>query len=285
MERESEQPQVTVGALLAQAARRLSPDAGRVEAELLLAHALERSRAWLLAHADDAVAADAARQYRTLVDRRCGGEPIAYILGWRGFWSFDLEVTPAVLIPRPETERLVECALAVIAVDRPLWVADLGTGSGAIALAIARERPLAELIALDASAAALAVARRNAQALAVRVRFVLGDWLAPLAGQQLDVIVSNPPYIAQGDAHLRSGDLRFEPERALASGPDGLDAIRRIVGDAPVHLRAGGWLLLEHGLDQGHAVRALLAAAGFVAIATWRDLEGRERVSAGCRPA
>ncbi|HEY2346972.1 MAG TPA: peptide chain release factor N(5)-glutamine methyltransferase [Xanthomonadaceae bacterium] len=277
----------TAAALLADATSRLGSDA-RGEAELLLCHALGRSRAWLIAHADDAVDAAAASSFTELLTRRERGEPVAQIVGRRGFWSLDLRVTSDVLIPRPETELLVELALATLPADRHVRVADLGTGSGAIALAIAKERPLADVVAVDRSASALQVARANAQALGLssRVHCVQGDWLAPLQeGQRFDAIVSNPPYIAEGDPHLREGDLRFEPVIALASGRDGLDAIRAIARAAPAHLHAGGWLLLEHGWDQGAAVRDLLAQARFDAITTHRDLEQRDRVTCGRWPA
>ncbi|MCE5232866.1 MAG: peptide chain release factor N(5)-glutamine methyltransferase [Mizugakiibacter sp.] len=272
-----------VRALLADAALRLLGDAARLEAELLLAHALGRPRAWLYAHAGDAV--DAAQQaaFAALLARRAAGEPVAYLVGTRGFWSLELEVTPATLIPRPETELLVELALARLPADAETRVADLGTGSGAVALAIARERPRARVLATDASAEALAVARRNAQRLGIaNVAFAQGDWCAALGdARDLDLIVANPPYIAAGDPHLDEGDLRFEPATALASGADGLDAIRIIVRDARAHLCPGGWLLFEHGFDQGAAVRALLAAHGYREVFTARDLEGRERVSGG----
>ncbi len=272
----------SVAALLASAVVRLGADM-RLEAELLLAHALDRPRAWLFAHAHDVVADTARRCFDLLVVRRAQGEPIAQLVGSRGFWSLDLHITPDVLIPRAETELLVECALGVLATDIPVRVADLGTGSGAVALAIARERPLAEVIAVDVSPAALAVAQWNAVALGFvgRVHCAEGDWLASLHGQCFDAIVSNPPYIADDDPHLREGDLRYEPRIALASGPDGLDAIRSIVRDAPAHLAAGGWLLIEHGWEQGNAVRGLFVEAGFEEVATHRDLESRERVTCG----
>ncbi|MBS0193164.1 MAG: peptide chain release factor N(5)-glutamine methyltransferase [Proteobacteria bacterium] len=272
----------TIATLLSRAATRLGVD-GRTEAELLLTHALARPRAWLFAHADDPVADGDAEAFERLVQRRERGEPIAQILGHAGFWSLDLRITPDVLIPRPETELLVERALALLPIDRALRVADLGTGSGAIALAIASERPLAKVAAVDASAAALEVAQANVQALnlSARVRCVQGDWFAPLADERFDLIASNPPYVAQDDPHLREGDLRFEPMLALASGNDGLDAIRRIVRAATAHLHAGGWLLLEHGWQQGSAVRAILAESGFEDIVTEHDLEHRERMSRG----
>ena len=191
-------------------------------------------------------------------------------------------MSPATLIPRPETERLVELALERLPDDRPLRVADLGTGSGAIALALASERPLAQVVATDLSGDALRVAQANAETNRIaNVAFRQGSWLAPLAGQRFDLIASNPPYIADGDPHLMQGDLRYEPPAALSSGADGLDAIREIVATAPAYLLPGGWLLLEHGWDQGEAIRALLLAAGFVDVATETDLEQRDRVTLG----
>ena len=254
----------------------------RADAEVLLAHALGRSRAWLFAHARDPVDVDAEVAFRALATRRAAGEPVAYLTGSQGFWSLDLEVSAATLIPRPETELLVELALARIPADAPARVADLGTGSGAIALAIASERPRAIVVATDVSAAALAVARRNAVRNGIgNVEFRHGDWLAPLAGETFDLIASNPPYIAEGDPHLDEGDLRHEPPSALSSGADGFEAIRTIVRDAPAHLRSDGWLLLEHGWEQGLAARALLAGSGFADIRTARDLEERDRVTLG----
>src|SRR5690606_35513374 len=239
----------------------------------------------LYAQAGHELDATADRAVDALVRRRAAGEPVAYLLGSRGFWRFDLSVTADTLIPRPDTELLVELALRRIPERSPARVADLGTGSGAIALAIASERPDAQVVATDASEAALAVASGNAAALGIgNVEFRRGDWLAPLAGERFDLVASNPPYIADGDAHLAQGDLRFEPRSALASGVDGLDAIRRIAADAPAHLRAGGWLLVEHGWEQGAAVRALFESAGFVAVATERDLEQRDRVTLGRKP-
>lgn len=250
----------------------------RLEAEVLLVHVLDKPRSWLVAHADDALDAPTLHTYQALVEQRRQGEPVAYLTGRRGFWSLDLEVTPATLIPRPETELLVELALERAPADAS--VADLGTGSGAIALALAHERPDLRVSATDASGDALAVARRNAERLGLgRVRFHQGDWLAPLAGQSFALIVSNPPYIEADDPHLRQGDLRFEPASALASGVDGLDDIRRIVHDARACLLADGWLLMEHGWNQGAAVRAVLEAAGYVDAFTAQDLEQRDRVS------
>jgi release factor glutamine methyltransferase len=266
-----------VRSALADAARQL---ADRLEAELLLVHVLGKPRSWLIAHATDALEAAQAEAFHALVQRRLDGEPVAYITGHRGFWSLELAVTPATLIPRPETELLVELVLERL--QAGARVADLGTGSGAIALAIAHERPQVQVTATDASADALAVAQRNATKHGIaNVRFVHGDWLAPLVGQRFHMVVSNPPYIEAADPHLQQGDLRFEPATALASGVDGLDDIRRIVDGARAHLESGGWLLMEHGWNQGDAVRAILVAAGYHEVFTAQDLEQRDRVSGG----
>jgi release factor glutamine methyltransferase len=266
--------------LVAGAAARLGE---RAEAEILLVHTLAKPRSWLIAHADDMLDAAIVTAFDALVARRAAGEPVAYLTGRRGFWTLELEVTPATLIPRPETELLVELALARLPQEGAPNVVDLGTGSGAIALAIARECPHARVVATDASAAALAVARRNATANHIRnVAFAEGDWFVPLAGVTFDLVVSNPPYIEAGDPHLRQGDLRFEPASALASGRDGLDAIRQIVAGARAHLAPEGWLLFEHGWDQGAAARRLLEAAGYREVFTAQDLEQRDRVTGGC---
>jgi len=273
---------VNVRDLLAAASQRLG--GARLDAELLLAHALGVSRARLYAWPEHEPEPMQREAFDRLVAARERGEPIAYLTGRREFWSLDLAVTPDVLIPRHETELLVELALDRIARDRDVRVADLGTGSGAIALALARERPLARVTATDASAAALDVARRNAARLGIgNVAFAVGDWYAALGDARFDLIVSNPPYIAAGDAHLAQGDLRFEPAAALASGADGLDAIRRIVADAPEHLADGGALLLEHGFDQSLRVRALLDAAGFQNVTSVSDNGGHERVTLGTK--
>jgi release factor glutamine methyltransferase len=239
----------------------------------------------LIAHASDVLSQEHLSTYATLIRQREAGEPVAYITGQRGFWSLDFEVTRDTLIPRPETELLVELALEHLPIDKACQVLDLGTGSGAIALAIAHERPRAHVTATDVNADTLVVAQRNAQRHHIaNVSFLRGDWYAPLSHQRFDLIVSNPPYIGSGDPHLRQGDLRFEPTRALASGNDGLNDIRRIVGDACHHLVPGGWLLFEHGWDQGNAARELLRHAGFLELSTRRDLEQRDRVSMGRWP-
>ena len=255
----------------------------RAEAETLLAHTLGVDRSWLFAHAEDALPVETVERFDALLAERSAGTPVAYLTGRRGFWRFDLEVSPDTLIPRPETECLVELALERLPPDRPLRLLDLGTGSGAIALALAFERPQAGVVAVERSPAAAALARRNATALglAARVEVREGDWFAPVAGERFDLVAGNPPYLGDDDPHLACGDLRFEPHAALASGRDGLDDLRRIVAQAPAHLRPGGWLLVEHGWRQGEAVRALFAAAGFTAVESARDLEDRERVTLG----
>jgi len=271
--------------LLAAAARMLPGVEGRHEAELLLLHVLGRERGWLFAHATDLLDPATTEAFAALLQRRIAGEPVAYLLGRRGFWTLDLAVSPATLIPRPETERLVELALERLPEGVPLRIADLGTGSGAIALALASERPLAQIVATDMSGDAIAVAAGNARQHGLaNVAFRQGSWHAPLAGERFDLIASNPPYIASDDPHLAQGDLRFEPATALASGHDGLDDIRLIIAGAPAHLQPGGWLLMEHGWDQGEAIRALLEGAGFVEVETALDLEQRDRVSLGRWP-
>ncbi|WP_159017180.1 peptide chain release factor N(5)-glutamine methyltransferase [Cognatiluteimonas profundi] len=257
-----------------------------IDAEYLLAHALGRSRTWIHTHGDAVVDPAARARYAELIRRRADGEPVAYLTGSRGFWTLGLQVTPDTLIPRAETELLVELALARLPGDRAIRIADLGTGSGAIALALASERPRATVLATDASDTALAVARRNAAALGIEsITFAQGDWCQALGAATFDLIASNPPYLADADPHRWAGDLRFEPVAALVSGSDGLDALRTIVRDAPAHLAAGGWLLLEHGWEQGESVRRLLIDAGFVDVATEQDLEHRDRVTVGraCR--
>lgn len=276
---------VKVAELLREAATRLSGEDARHEAEQLLLHVLGVERAWLFAHATDTVADEARQQFELLLQRRAEGHPLAYLTGRRGFWTLDLRVNVATLIPRPETELLVEQALARLPADGMVRVADLGTGSGAVALSIASERPLATVMATDLLGPTLAVAVKNAQAHGLdNVWFRRGHWYAALGADRFDMIVSNPPYIAANDPHLQQGDLRFEPPPALASGADGLDAIREIIGGAHEHLVPGGWLLLEHGWDQGAAIRGLLVQAGFNGAETVQDLERRDRVTLGRWP-
>lgn len=269
-----------------QAALGLSRREARLEAQILAAHALGVARPWLIAHADHPLSPQLTATLDALVARRMTGEPIAYLLGRREFYGLDLAVTPAVLIPRPDTETLVEAALARLPAEHPMRVLDLGTGSGAVALALARHRPRADILAVDRSPEALALAGDNGRRLGLHnVRFVQSDWYARIGVKKFDMIVSNPPYVAAGDPHLARGDLRFEPLSALAAGPDGLQAIRAIVAGAPAHLRAGGWLLFEHGHDQAEVCRTLLATAGFDAPFTLPDLAGRPRVTGGRWPA
>jgi release factor glutamine methyltransferase len=261
-----------------------------LDAQVLLAHALGRDRAWLIAHDDAALTQEQAGAYFALARRRRDGEPIAYLTGIREFWGLRFAVSPAVLIPRPETETLVELALSRLPHDREVGVLDLGTGSGAIAIAIAHERPRASVLATDISADALAIARENARRLSAgNVEFVQSDWYAHVPanwhGGPFALIASNPPYVAANDPHLHDGDLRFEPATALSPGGDGLAAIRAIVSGAGERLASGGTLVVEHGYDQSDRVRELFAAAGFAEIVAVRDLAGIPRVVAGCRAA
>lgn len=250
------------------------------EARLLLCHVLGVSLAALEAHPERKVSPGDTAAFEALVARRAAGEPIAYLTGRREFYGMDFHVTPDVLIPREETELLADIALETSAQR----ILDLGTGSGCLAIAVTKQRPQAQVTAVDVSAAALAVARENAARHGVHVRFLQGDWFAPLAGERFDLILANPPYVAEADPHLAQGDVRFEPRGALAAGPEGLDDIRRIVAGAGVHLVPGGRLYFEHGYDQARAVAAMLDAAGFVAIEQRRDLAGILRVTGGTRP-
>ena len=248
---------------------------------MLLERVLGKTRAWLIAHADEAAEAEAGQAFSVLAERRRQGEPIAYILGEREFYGLDFKVAPAVLIPRPETELLVELGLERIPEQTPARVLDLGTGSGAIAVALAHARPQARVTAVDVDYAALSVARANAKRHRVSVRLFCGDWFGALRGESFDLIVSNPPYVAAEDPHLAMGDLRFEPQRALVGGVDGLDCIRAIVAKAGAHLAPGAWLLFEHGYDQAAACRALLEIEGYLEVQSWPDLAGIPRVSGG----
>ncbi len=272
----------TVDSLLEEAARNPANDVeARREAQILLGHALGVSRAWLSAHGDEKADPSAAAIFRDLIRRRRTGEPVAYLVGKREFYGLDFHVTPDVLIPRADTETLVDSALEKLRPGAPHDVLDLGTGSGCIAITIAHERPTARVTAVDVSNAALNIARRNAVAIGVDVEFVQGRWFAPLAANRFDLIVSNPPYVAAGDPHLQQGDLRFEPATALTSGKDGLTDIRVIVAGARAHLRAGGWLLFEHGHDQAGICRDLLLDAGFGDVISCADLAGLPRVAGG----
>ncbi|MDI1298818.1 peptide chain release factor N(5)-glutamine methyltransferase [Methylotenera sp.] len=311
----------TVKNTLTSAAALLNNDEATLEAQLLLQHVLNVNRAWLIAHSDDALQANTLATFEALLKRRLSGEPIAYILGVREFYGLDLMVTPDTLIPRPDTETLVEAALdkinspsfprkresigisegQILKVDSRfrghdgaensdadlsgLSVLDLGTGTGAIALAIAKNRPQAFVTAVDASEAALEVAKKNAQNLNIpNVQFILSNWFDAFSTEKFDLIVSNPPYIEQDDAHLNQGDLRFEPMSALASGVDGLDDIRQIVSNCLVYLKPQGWLMLEHGYNQALQVADLMADAGLTNIETIKDLGNNDRVTIGKNP-
>lgn len=254
----------------------------RLDVEVLLSHVLGKSRSWLFAYPETFINDELVDLYRELLKKREYGEPLTYLLGEGEFWSLPLKVTSATLIPRRDTEILVEQALQFSPPDKVIEIADLGCGSGAVALAIAHERPLARVLATDICQIALAVARENATQLGLKnVNFMEGDWCTALAGKCYDIIVSNPPYITENDPHLLQGDLRFEPHRALVAGKDGLDALRSIIANAGNHLKTGGRLLLEHGFEQSAAVRTLLVAHGFVGGFTAVDLEQRDRVSGG----
>jgi len=267
-------PGASIGAV--QAALPLDP----LENRILLCHATGLTRIQLITQADRVLTQDEATRLQQLVRRRLDGEPIAYIVGRREFFGLDFAVSDAVLIPRPDTELIVELALERLPAQGRLL--DMGTGSGAIAVAVAHSRPDAEVTALDLSETALAVARANAAGNGVRVRFLQSDWFGALGSdERFALIASNPPYIAAGDAHLSQGDLRFEPAGAMTDHADGLSALRIIIAGAPGYLLPGAWLLLEHGYDQAGAVRALLAERGYTEVQSWRDLGGIERVSGG----
>ncbi|MFN4291978.1 MAG: peptide chain release factor N(5)-glutamine methyltransferase [Permianibacter sp.] len=277
-----------ISGALKQAEQVLAPvsDSARRDAEVLLCHVLNQSLTYLRTWPERELSGVQQAAFDELIRKRQLGEPVAYLTGEREFWSMPFLVTSDTLIPRPETELLVEQTLARLPADQPQVVVDLGTGSGAIALALAKERPQWQLTATDASFAALRIAEKNARRLKLdNVHFEYGSWYAPLAGQRFAAIVSNPPYVADRDPHLSQGDVRFEPNSALVSGDDGLDDIRQIVAGAPAHLLPQGWLLLEHGYDQGEPVAALLRQHGFGAVETLRDLAGQPRVTLGQLPA
>ena len=272
----------TIAQLLTHATQQLDTTSARLDAEVLLAHALDKSRSHLHAWPDRVPAPDQQTRFAALLKRRISGEPVAYLTGQREFWSLALMVTRDTLIPRPETETLVAQALSVFARDSRIDIADLGTGSGAIALAIASERPRARILATDHSESALAIARANARQLGIgNVEFVTGDWCDALGERQFDLLLSNPPYIAAQDRHLAEGDVRFEPRIALAAGSDGMSALSTIASCARQHLRTGGWLMLEHGYDQQTAVMRLLQSLGYRDVADYPDDAGLSRVVCG----
>lgn len=278
----------TIQEVLLQDAARLTealaiiPSSARIEIQCLLQQVLKVPRAWLLAHSEHYPNETEQTHYHELLQRRLRGEPVAYLLGEREFFGLMFKVTPAALIPRPETELLVELALSRIPQQGFCRVLDLGTGSGAIALTLAHARPDVEVLGCDASNTALAVAHTNAEQLAIaNAAFIHSDWFEAFTAQKFNIIVSNPPYIPAGDPHLTRGDVRFEPISALVSGSDGLHDIRHIAAHAPDYLESGGWLLLEHGYDQAAQVRELLQQAGFDVVFSACDLAGIERASGG----
>lgn len=266
---------------LLQRAVDLGSDTPRLDAEILLCHTLDKPRAWLFAWPEFEPSAAEVERYTLLLQRRAAGVPVAYLTGTRDFWTLSLAVNEDTLIPRPETETLVSWALE-LALPESAAVLDLGTGTGAIALALASERAGWQVTAVDRSAAALDVARANAQACGQpRIEFLLSDWFSSLGPRRFDLLVGNPPYIAADDPHLALGDVRFEPSQALVATLGGLSDLAHIAKTAPAHLQPGGWLLLEHGFEQGREVRELLKASGFMAIETRRDLAGQERITGG----
>ena len=274
----------TIIDLLDSATRQLEPnsDSARLDAEILLSHVLERDRAYLYTWPEKIVTAQQQHQFDTLLQRRVQGEPVAHITGLREFWSLPLQVTGHTLIPRPETELLGEKTLERIPVDSEFTVLDLGTGSGAIALALASERPRASITAIEQSRQALEIARRNAvQHKLDHIRFLCGDWYAPVEGEHFQIIVSNPPYIAERDPHLETGDVRFEPPTALVAGEDGLRDLYHIIRQAPNYLVNPGYLIVEHGYDQGEAVRNKMKKQGFSEISTYLDLNRQPRITEG----
>ncbi len=273
---------MTINELLQDSTRQLPPPTPRLEAEILLAHALQVSRTYLYAHADKLLSAQEVARFRALMAQRLLGKPVAYLVGEKEFWSLTLQVNELTLIPRPETELLVEAALARLPVDSKDVVIDLGTGSGAIALAIASERQQCQIIATDVSLAALEIAQQNAKNLHLaQIKFLQSHWFSNLIGTRAFVIISNPPYIAEDDLYLEQNELRYEPQDALISGIDGLDALRHIIQHAPFYLENSGWLLVEHGYNQGERVAQLFEQHNYIQITTHHDLAGLPRITAG----
>ena len=280
--------QQTIQSELQAAIARIDSDSPRLDAEVLLAHSLNKPRSHLLAWPDKVIQPSALQQFKQLIQKRIDGQPVSYLTGTREFWSMNLTVTPDVLIPRPETELLVETALARLS-DVDSQAADLGTGSGAIAIALAKERPNWQITATDQSQAALRIAAANAaQQNLGNIEFRHSDWLESLADKRFDLIISNPPYIAATDPHLDQGDVRFEPDQALASGVDGLDDIKKIIAQSPAHLKPNAWLMLEHGYNQSSAVQKLLEGTPqhnmencqqYTCIESLADLSGQSRVT------
>ena len=274
--------------LLAQAIEALADTSSRpkVDAETLLQHAVKQSSAWLIAHNSDLVTLEDTESYLSLVERRTKGEPIAYMLGYKEFWSLRLKVNQHVLIPRSDTETLVEQALLKLDTQKKLNVLDLGTGSGAIALAIAKERPRVKVVAVDSQSGALDVAKTNAYTNKIdNVSFTLSDWFDGIPAIKFDLIVSNPPYVEANDQHLKQGDLRFEPNSALIGGGDGLDDIKKIILISPSFLANGAYLLLEHGFDQHKLVEKLMLDAGFIEIENTKDINDLPRCTTGIWPS
>ena len=275
---------LSISQILTSSSQRLihSYDTSRLDVEVLVAHALNLTRTQLYLYSDRLLTPEETLTINALITRRYEGEPVAYIVGIKEFWSLDLKVTSGTLIPRPETEHLVELALGIIPGDVHWQVADMGTGSGAIAIAIAKERPKSQVVAVDESMAALGVAKENADEFNINnIRFTQSHWFNSLAGEVFDLIISNPPYIGTEDTHLKQGDLVFEPSSALVSGKDGLDDIRQIALDAKKHLVDGGALLLEHGWDQAGAVQDILIEHLYANVQTHKDLSGNERITMG----
>lgn len=271
---------LTLNNLLSSAKKILDSKEAKLEVQLLLEHVLNINHAWLITHGNDEVSPEDYNQFQALLARRLNGEPIAYILGEREFYGLPFRTTPDTLIPRSDTETLVDVALKKISPSN--HVLDLGTGTGVIAITIAKQRPTSTVTAIDFSEGALTVAQENAKTLGTdNVRFLQSSWFDALENQRFDVIVSNPPYIEDNDPHLSQGDLRFEPRTALASGADGLDAIRHIIQKAPAHLNASGWLMFEHGYNQAEQVGQLFKSAEFAAVETIKDLGGNDRVTLG----